>query len=106
MLCPLSYAPSRPDIRGERLTLLTRFVVRRSRVGLSFEPVDGGVGADRFVRPSVGSGPVGRVALAVGLDRARGVEQAPDEQQSEAALDDGDPEEQRGGVRRSATQSR
>ena len=23
MLCPLSYAPSRPDIRGERLTLLT-----------------------------------------------------------------------------------
>ena len=97
MLCPLSYAPSRSDIRGERLTLLTRFAVRRSGVSLPFEPVDRGVGADRFVRPPVGAGPVGRVALAVGLDRAHGVEQAADEQQSEAALDDGDPEKQRGG---------
>ncbi|WP_432508316.1 DUF7436 family protein [Halorubrum ezzemoulense] len=87
MLCPLSYAPSRAGIRGERLTLLTRIVVRGPRVSLPLERFARRVGGGATGgRAAVGSGSVGRVALAV--DRARGVEQAADEQQSGAALDD------------------
>lgn len=96
MLCPLSYAPTRPDIRGERLTLLTRIVGGRLRVGLPVEVVDcGAVHAPRRVRSAVSTGAARRVAVPTDVDRARGGEQAADEQQFGAALDDGDPDDER-----------
>ncbi|ELZ38554.1 DUF7436 family protein [Halorubrum tebenquichense] len=63
MLCPLSYAPSRPRIRGERLTLLTRVVLGRLRGGLPLEGV--GLGVDRRVRPAVGPRALRRAAVVV-----------------------------------------